>query len=144
MKKALLIIGLTVAAFLAVHQGQANDLGTRTSSRVTLDMGDFAGGFNVTVSTPSAVLISSSGINALVIWRSRTFQVTGTPYNVWMTTYPSSAWNSGAGWMVAGSTGSYTTRSQAAYYGILDPAAGSGTAKVRGPYEYQAGEVPAR
>lgn len=121
---------------------QARGIGTRDSATVVIDTGDCAGGFNVSVGSSTTVLISSSAANEKKVWRIRTFQVTDSPYNVWMGTYTPLTWGSGAGWFVYGSTGSYSTRSQAAYYGVLDPAAGSGTATIQGPFEYQCGEVP--
>lgn len=142
MKRINLFIALLLAAAAAVPL-HAEPKGTRTSSGIIIDTGDFIGGFNVTVGTSTAVLLSSSGFNAGHIWRLRTFQVTGTAFSVWMSSAPST-YGSGGGWYVLGSTTSYSTRSQAAIYGILDPAAGSGTAIIKGPFEYHNGEVPAR
>ncbi len=142
MKRKLFIFALAVLMAAAVSPLLADRKGTRQSTGVIIDTGDTLSGFNVTLSTAATTLISQSGTSAHVLYRLRTFQVTGTAYNVWMTTYTPAVWNSGAGWLVYGSTGAYTTRSQAAVYGVLDPAAGSGTAVIHGPYEYQRGEVP--
>jgi hypothetical protein len=140
---------LFAAAVLAVvvagpagRSAEARPIGTRTSSTVVLDTGDGLGGFSVSVGTSTTVLLSSAAADADVVWRLRTFQVTGSSYDVWMGTYTPLTYGSGAGWYVAGSSGSYTTRSQAAVYGILNPSAGAGTAAVKGPYEFHLGEVP--
>jgi hypothetical protein len=140
-----LLVTCVVCAILAAGRCelQARPIGARTSSPMVLDTGNAAGGFDVTVGTSSTVLISASGATAGKVWRVRTFQVTGVPYAVWITTYSASTWNSGAGWLVLGSTGSWTTNSQAAYYGKLDPTAGASTAVIHGAYEYEAGETPA-
>lgn len=112
-----------------------------TSDPVIIDTGNGIGGFSVTVTTAAPVLLSASAYTSQVDYRIRTFQVTNTSYNVWFTTSPSGAYGEGGGWYVAGSTGSYTTRSQAAIYGILDSAAGSGSAIIKGPYEYEVGQT---
>jgi hypothetical protein len=110
---------------------------------VAIDTGNKLGGFSVSVGTTTPVLLCASANTNDIGYRIRTFQVTGTSYNVWMGTHSAISYGTGAGWYVAGSTGSFTTRSQGAVYGVLDPSAGAGTATIVGPYEYQSGEHPA-
>lgn len=140
MKKLFLLavgVGMLYGS-IAFAQG----LDSRVSNGVVVDTGNTIGGFSVTVSTPSKTLLSASGATLTRIWRLRTFQVTGTTYMVWMSSHSTGSYGQGGGWYVAGSTGSFTTRSQGAIYGILSPAAGSGTGTIKGPFEYQAGEQP--
>jgi hypothetical protein len=139
MKKFILAAS---AVFMIGASAWGQGLENRVSKGVVVDTGNQAGGFSVTVSTPSKTLLSASGVTSNLIWRKRTFQVTGTPYNVWMSTFSTGAYGSGAGWYVQGSTGSYTTSSQSQYYGILDPSAGAGTGVIKGPFEFQNGEHP--
>lgn len=142
-RAALLGLVITLASFGFKQQtAQAQPKGSATSDTVIIDTGDALEGFDVPIST-TPVLLGASGSTAKKVWRVRTFQVTGTPYTVWMSTF-SGAYGTGAGWYVLGSTGSWTTRGQAAVYGVLDPAAGAGTGTIKGPYEYQAGEAPKR
>lgn len=142
--KRLWLFAVALAVMLAAGGAEARVIGSRTSETVVVDTGDQLGGFNVSVGTSTTVLISSSGFNAHIIWRLRTVQVTKSPYELWIGTYTPLSWASGAGWLVAGSTGAYTTRSQGPLYGILNPAAGAGTCTIQGPFEYQAGEVPSQ
>lgn len=139
MKRLILALAMLGAVSGPLH---ARSIDTRGSGTTVIDTGDCSGGFNVSVGSATTVLISSSAANEKKIWRVRTFQVTDSPYNLWMGTYTPLTFGSGAGWFVPGSTGSYTTRNQSAYYGVLDPAAGAGTATIQGPFEYQCGEVP--
>lgn len=138
MKRHFLIPIILILGMVGI--GHSDFKGKNWAQPVVIDTGDGSGGFNVTLGTTTA-LISQSGSDANVVWRIRTFQTTGN-YTVWMGTYTPLSYGSGAGWYVGKSTASYTTRSQAAYYGLIDPAAGSATISIKGPYEYQIGEMP--
>ena len=128
--------------FFGVGVAKADPKGKSWAQPVLIDTGNFLGGFDVAIDTFPVVKLSDSGETAGVIWRARTFQVTDSSYAVWVGTHSGIVWGTGAGWFILGSTGSYTTRSQAVLYGVLDPAAGAGAATINGPYEYQAGEMP--
>jgi hypothetical protein len=143
MKSAMKIF--LALAFLAAALPAAaapRNLGGRTAAPVHEDDGENLAGVDIQIGTSTPVLVSSSAANADRVYRRRGFQNTAGPYHVFLATYSGVTYGSGPGWYIQGSTGSWETQNQAAIYGILDPAAGAATQRIKGWVEYNAGEVP--